>query len=412
MKKVALLFAIVLASTFTFAQKANVNKALSKAQAEENPDFDGAKELIESALVNDETKNQAKTWWTAGRVYELSAKSEQMKGEGHEMTAGADAMREYDLYMRAYELDQMPNAKGKVKPVYERKIKESLASLYKSNILLNYSVTKQSDQQWADAYNVMMRHLGIIELDMLKKDEKMMADTLLQKRSLYTQLEFYAAVWAWQAEMRPEAAQLLQNIKNTGYKSQEVYEYLATIYDEMKDTVNYEAVLREGSQVVPQSQFLIGNLINLYVDRKQTKEAIEYLQKAIERTPTAQLYNVLGSVQETAGDLDNALVNFNKALQYDANYADAIANIGRLYYNQGVKIEDDATAEKDPIKVKEMTKLKNEKIRQALPYFEKAYELNQEDAQVEKMLRQTYYRLIQVDPKLNMKFPEIRNGYF
>lgn len=412
MKKLILFFTIVLSSTFTFAQKANVNKALSMATAEENPNFDGAKELIESALVNEETMNQAKTWWTAGRVYELSSRNQQKKGEGYEAAAGVDAMREYDLYLRAYELDFMPNAKGKVKPAYDKKIKESMASLYKSNILLNYSINKQDNQLYEEAYQIMVRHLGIIDLDMLKNDPKMMEDTLLQKRSLYTQLKYYAAIWAWQAQLRPQAISLLDEIKTTGFKQQDVYEYMATIYDEMHDTIQYEAVLREGSQVVPQSQFLIGNLINLYVDRKQTNEAIEYLQQAISRTPTAQLYNVLGSVQETAGDLDNALINFNKAIQLDENYVDAIANIGRLYYNQGVKIEEDAMSVKDNALKKQMDNQKNEKIRQALPYFEKAYELNQDDSQLQKMLRQTYYRLYQIDSKLKMKFPELRNGYF
>lgn len=410
MKRLALFFTIVLISTFTFAQKANVNKALSKAQAEENPDFDEAKALIEAALVNEETKGQAKTWWTAGRVYELSSRSQAAQGRTEE--AGTDAMREYDLYMRAYEMDFMPNAKGKVKPAFDKKIKESMASLYRSNILVNFSVAKQNDEQWADAYNVMSRHIGILDLEMLTSDPKMMADTLLAKNDQYAQFTYFASIFAWQAQMRLEALTLLKSIKSQGYKQQEIYEYMAQICDEMKDTVQYEEILREGSQVVPQSQFLIGNLINLYVDRKQTKEAIEYLQQAISRTPTAQLYNVLGSVQETAGDLDNALANFNKAIQLDENYVDAIANIGRLYYNQGVKIEEDAMDVKDPARKKEMDAQKNDKIRQALPYFEKAYELNMEDTQVQKMLRQTYYRLVQADPKFKMKHPELSRGDF
>lgn len=412
MRKITLLFTIVLISTFVVAQKANVNKALSKAQSEENPDFDGAKALIEAALVNEETKDQAKTWWTAGRVYELSSRNEQRKGDGYEALAGADAMREYDLYLRAYELDFLPNAKGKVKPAYEKKIKESMASLYRSNILVNYSVEKQKQQLYEEAYDIMSRHLGIIDLEMLKSDSKMMEDTLLQKRDFYNQFKFYAGVWAWQADRLQEALSCLSDIKSTGYKQQEVYEYMATICDQMKDSAQYESILREGSQVVPQSQFLIGNLINLYVDRKQTKEAIEYLQQAISRNPTAQLYNVLGSVQETAGDLDNALLNFNKALEFDDKYVDAIANIGRLYYNQGVKIEEEAMDVKDPAKKKEMDAQKNEKIHQALPYFEKAYELNMEDTQVQTMLRQTYYRLVQADPKFKMKHPELSRGDF
>ena len=51
----------------------------------------------------------------------------------------------------------------------------------------------------------------------------------------------------------------------------------------------------------------------------------------------ANLYNVMGRVYETGlKDYANAEKNFQIALEKDPNLTDALSNIGRIYYNQGV----------------------------------------------------------------------------
>ena len=67
MKKSIFLAALVLISAGCFAQKANVSKARSLADAE-TPDYAGARTAIAEALQNDETKDQANTWYIAGFI--------------------------------------------------------------------------------------------------------------------------------------------------------------------------------------------------------------------------------------------------------------------------------------------------------------------------------------------------------
>ena len=99
----ASLFFIVVAG---YSQKSNVNAAKSKASSLENPDFNTAKQLIEEALVNEETKGSANTWFVAGYVYETSSDAEFTKikqGLGGDMVlAGEDALKAYDYYLKAY----------------------------------------------------------------------------------------------------------------------------------------------------------------------------------------------------------------------------------------------------------------------------------------------------------------------
>ena len=65
MRKTLLMAALVLISAGCMAQKANVNKAKSLILSE-TPDYDQARQLIGAALANEETKNQANTWYVAG----------------------------------------------------------------------------------------------------------------------------------------------------------------------------------------------------------------------------------------------------------------------------------------------------------------------------------------------------------
>ena len=61
MKRVLFSVILLLAAGFTFAQEKTVKEAKSIAN-EVNPDFNKAEQLINQALTNPETKDNADTW--------------------------------------------------------------------------------------------------------------------------------------------------------------------------------------------------------------------------------------------------------------------------------------------------------------------------------------------------------------
>lgn len=405
MKRTFLMIAFALVSLVCFAQKSNVSKANSLATAEENPNYDEAKALIEAALINSETKDLVKTIWTGAHVYELSAKAAAFKDDF--VQAGSDAMRSYNLYIMAWDMDHQPNAKGKVKPAYEKKIRESLASIYRSNILVNYAVAKQNEEAYAEAYKATNIHLGIINLDFIKTDEKLINDTTLRKNENYYQIKYFAGNFAWLAQKKTEAIEEFKGVLGSGYKEEQVYQYICQIYEELQDSDNYVAMLRQGASAIPSSQWLIGNLINYFIEHGNSKEAVDYLNQAINSNPTAQLYNVKGSVLELDNQLETALECYNKAIEMDANYSDAYSNIGRFYYNQGVKIEEMNMNENDKKKFAENTAKMNDLFLQSIPYFEKAYELDSENTDTQRMLKINYFRAIRANSKYKPKHPQL-----
>ena len=129
MKKIILVLAAVMAMTCgdVYAQKKNVARAKAKLNAEV-PDYKGAREAIDPALTDSVTKNLADTWFTAGKIYYKLFDEEQRKAW---MNQGADEnlmatslMKCFDCMVIADSLDQMPNAKGKVRPKFRKQIVE------------------------------------------------------------------------------------------------------------------------------------------------------------------------------------------------------------------------------------------------------------------------------------------------
>ena len=107
MKKTLIMAALVLISAGCFAQKANVKKAKNLA-LQETPDFSGARAAINEALTNEETKDLADTWYTAGLIgyQELTKENEKTYlGQARdEKRAGEAVVESFDYWMKAADL--------------------------------------------------------------------------------------------------------------------------------------------------------------------------------------------------------------------------------------------------------------------------------------------------------------------
>ena len=153
MKRVLLTVALCVAASASFAQKKVVSEAQSIAKGS-NADFGEARTLIKGALENPETKDDAKTWYVAGFIEDQQFNAERAKqilGQQPNEPVMYEAL--YGIlpyFQKAYELDQLPNEKGKVKPKYTKDIKSILsATMYICSmvvhiILINKSIRKHT----------------------------------------------------------------------------------------------------------------------------------------------------------------------------------------------------------------------------------------------------------------------------
>ena len=393
MKRVLLTVALCVAASASFAQKKVVNEAQSIAKGS-NADFGEARTLIKGALENPETKDDAKTWYVAGFIEDQQFNAERAKqilGQQPNEPVMYEAL--YGIlpyFQKAYELDQLPNEKGKVKPKYTKDIKSILSANHV--YLFNGGAYYFDKQEYKKAYDFFNQYVEISELPMFAGTQT------AEKDSTFMTVQFYAAAAASLAKDSRLAIAALERAKNTPYRQYDVYQYLCYEYGEARtaqESVMLEKTFEEGMQVFPDSAFFLNNLINTYIYSNRNEKALEMLNVAIQKNPNdANLYNVMGRVYETGlKDYANAEKNFQIALEKDPNLTDALSNIGRIYYNQGVNKLSEANMINDSKKYQEELSMAKDLFKKALPYYKKAHEAEPEKMDNMIALRGIYYNL-------------------
>ena len=371
MKRVLLTVALCVAASASFAQKKVVNEAQSIAKGS-NADFGEARTLIKGALENPETKDDAKTWYVAGFIEDQQFNAERAKqilGQQPNEPVMYEAL--YGIlpyFQKAYELDQLPNEKGKVKPKYTKDIKSILSANHV--YLFNGGAYYFDKQEYKKAYDFFNQYVEISELPMFAGTQT------AEKDSTFMTVQFYAAAAASLAKDSRLAIAALERAKNTPYRQYDVYQYLCYEYGEARtaqDSVMLEKTFEEGMQVFPDSAFFLNNLINTYIYSNRNEKALEMLNVAIQKNPNdANLYNVMGK---------------------DPNLTDALSNIGRIYYNQGVNKLSEANMINDSKKYQEELSMAKDLFKKALPYYKKAHEAEPEKMDNMIALRGIYYNL-------------------
>lgn len=390
MKRVLLLtVALCLTVASSFAQKKSVSSAQSMANGE-TPNFAEARTLIKGALENPETKDDAKTWYVAGLVEMQQFKNEQAKlflGQAANEPVMYEALGSVlPYYLKAAELDQLPNVKGKIKPKFTKDIKTDLSTnhIWYINAGSHFFEAKNFQK----AYDLFDQYVKIGDLDMFKGEPTAAQD------SNYQLAKYYRGVFATQLEDHENAIRFFEDLKQYDYRPNEVYQYLCIEYQTVKDTVNFMKNLQEGVQKFPGDEYFLLNLINQYVYSNKTDEAVKYLNTAIELSPSnVQLYTVLGTMHEKKEDFVSAEKSFKKALELDPNYTEALGNLGRLFYNAGVNKLGEANLINDSKLYQEEKAKASALFEKALPYYQQAFKAKPESKEYMIALSSIYYQL-------------------
>ncbi len=399
MKKIIFMAALTLLSANCVAQKSNVKKARNAALAAENPDYAGARAAIQEALTNPETANQADTWYVAGLIGNKEAEglgAKQLLGQTIDEVAKGEAVVEsINYWLTADSLALIPNEKGKTNKKIHGNVTSGILDYYTSQELVKYGIYLNEQRNFKRAYEVFKIHVGIPHLPLMQ-DEKLQVKMPLD--TIYDQYKFYAGLFATQAEMHPEAIAIFEEMKDGNYESISVNQFLYQEYVALNDTANFVRVLQDATAKFPAEPWFLQNLINFYIYSGQEAKALDYLSQAIEREPNvAQYHYIKGNIDESLKNYDAAIADFNAALAIDPTLADAQAGIGRVYYNQAVKLNEDAAYITDnkeyKAKLEEMTAM----FAKSLPFFEKAHELAPDNRDYMIVLKQLYYRLNMTD---------------
>ena len=392
MKKLIVTLGLCLVAVVSFGQKKAVNDAV-KMSKDAKPNFTEARTLIKGALVNAETKDDPKTWFSAGQIEGAQFDQEntkQLLGQQPDEKAMYSALAEiYPYFKKAYELDKLPDAKGKVKPKYTKDMK----SIMRANMpyYMNGAIYYFEQNDYKKALDFFNQIVDIHDSPMMSEDRQAGE----QVDSVYIYANYYAAIAAAQTKDSNATIAAMKRASKLDFKRSEMLLYLSEEYRNAGDTVNWENTLIEGNNIFPEEETFSIQLIQVYLYTNRNDKAIEYINTALGKNPNnAQLLDVAGRIYETGfKDYAKAEDFYKKSIAADSENAEVQSNLGRIYFNQGVQRLDEANNINDTKKYNEEREIALGLFRQALPYFEKGFKLNPEAQDNKIALRSIYYNL-------------------
>lgn len=380
MKRTTILFVLLFAVTGVFAQKGKVTSASS---FKETGKLDKAVSTIEEAIDSSNPKTESsvtwpRTWEVRGEIYQAVFQS---KDENYKKLSNDPLTVAYDSYLKALALDD--------KDKFSKSIKIKLTLLIGD--LTNQAVAAFNEEDYNKALKSFEQIIGIEETPVFKADDPTSVDTVII---------FNAGLAAYNAQNYDKAIKYYREAAKYKYSGARTYQLISSSYMQKQDTVSALDVLKEGLKEYPGNGTILVEVINIYLNSNRVDDALRYLDIAIEQDPKNASYHFAkGTLYDKLQKPEEATASYLKAIEYKDDYFDAYYNLGAVYYNKGVKQIDVANAV--PSNQPEKYEVEKEKadieFKKAIPYMEKAHEVNPTDKFTMESLKTLYYRLKMLD---------------
>lgn len=376
-------FFLLLALVFAISGFAQKGKVTSAQNLKESGKLKEALETINLTVdpaneKSDKTMDWPRTWEVRGEIYQaiFQSKDENIKSQVKDPLSEA-----LKSYKKALELDE--------KDKYSNNVKIKLTLL--TNDLTNQAVQAFNNEDYINAMKSFEQVLEINNIDIIKADNPNVVDTVII---------FNTGLAAYNAENYNKAIQYYKEAAKYGYSGARTYNLLANAYQLNKDTLGALNILQEGFEKYPEDNNMLTSMIQIYLNQEKTDEAMKYLDMAIQQDPeNATFYFAKGTLHEKLGEQDKAIEAYSSAIDANSSLFDAFYNLGALYYNRGVKQIEVANAvpPSENEKYQEELKKADKWFKEALPYMERCYELDNQHTRTLESLKNLYYRLKMMD---------------
>ena len=397
MKRVLFSMVLLLAAGFTFAQEKSVKEAKSIAN-DVKPDFAQAEKLINEALNNAETKDNAETWDVAGfiqkRINEKEMENAYLRKPYDTLKVYNSALNMCKYYFKCDELAQIPNEKGKIKNKFRRS--NSAAILAARPNLINGGIQFFNLDKNKEALDFFATYVDIAINPMFEKENLLQTDTVLP------QIAYYASLAAAKMEDYPSVLKYAPYAKEDKEVGKYAMEFISSALKAQGDTVKWIASLKDGIQKYPEHSFFFGHLIDYYSNYGKFVVAMQFVYDMLAKDKKNSFYlYVKGYLYHNMKDYEKAIEFYNKTIEVDPNYAEAYSNLGLIYCLQAQDFSEKATTDVNNPKYKEDQATLKVFYEKARPNYEKARELKpeQKDLWLNGLYR-VYYNL-QMGPEFD-----------
>lgn len=387
MKKIVLTLAALMTAAIGFAQDGQIYKA--QEQINEGK-FTEARETMKAVLENPKTKKLAYAYNVAGQVELRLLSAEADKHNARQALDTALFISSMDnavkYFTKSYELDHQPDAKGKVKPRFDYGTKKNEYDIGEHNgnvewmkkIVNNYILCAQYCLQNGDkqgAYNFYEKHLNFPKNPVFTAAER---DSLYSAgKDIYEKVGYFATQIAFTEKQYDRVLESVDFViqSNDRVTKEDGYYMKATSLQHKGDTAQWLATLKdamENTTNVTYPQILL----KYYYDKHQQDEAMKIANEFVAKAPQNKMaHYIKGVVLMDQGKDNEALECYQKALEIDPEFVEAVSNVGVVHFNEIRDLNQKATTNNRDPKYKAQQQELKEKLTETRAYFEKVKEL-------------------------------------
>jgi tetratricopeptide (TPR) repeat protein len=373
-----LILILMMFSAFTLSAQKQAKPNISKAlKALQDGKLDEAKSIIDAATTYEKTMNDGKTWYYRALIYASldTTSNQQYKAlDPDPFKVALESFAKADELAKNKKEEYFVTEPGGVLPITKSQQIGNLANYY-----LNKGASFYQEDKLEEALSYFEKTQIIYPND--------------------TTAYFYGGYVANSLENYDKAISQFQTYIDKGGKSTDAYSIIYNIYQGPKeDKQKALEFIRVAKEKFPNNTEFPKYEIGLLIDMNQIDQAKVSLEKAVQSEPNNKIVHFyLGYVNSKQENWEAAKKNFENALKIDPNYFDAQYYLAQIYLIDANKIRDQmkslGISAADKKKQGELDKLLVEKYKIALPHWEKAERLKNDDVDVLDRLRAIYYYL-------------------
>ena len=346
------------------------NNVLREAQGQLNSpegNIDQANALIEAALENKHTAGNPDTWYTAGKIqnkiYDKENEKMYLQQPYDQEVFFGSLSKMFDYFIKCDELEQLPNASGKVVVKYRPETSDLLSRLRIN--LVSGGVTYFNADNNEKAFDLFAQYIDVADEPLLAAYNLMETDTLIYE------IAYYATLAGLKMEDYNRALKYVDLAMNKVDIAAKAIEYKALSYINLGDTTNWLKTLKVGVEKYPEVQYFYSNLISYYNTNGNTEDLMAFADEMLAKNPLPIFRFVKGFVYQNMSDYDKAIEEYKIAIEQDPNYTGAYRNLGICYCQLAQNASDKMTNLNIKTKAyKEQKEVVTSYYKLALPIYE------------------------------------------
>lgn len=270
---------------------------------------------------------------------------------------------------RCDSLDNLPDAKGKVKPQYTTQIKKVMYETRPH--LFNGGAHFYNEEQFREACDMFS---AFVE----SAAHPVLAEFNLTSDAINTTASFYACMCGIRLEDYKMVMSHIDAAVLDPANAETAYQFKCEAQSALGDTVGWINTLKECSSIYPDNAYFYQALIQYYDSNNKRSELLQFADEMIAKDSDNALFvYVKGYIAQQDSLFDDAIDWYKKALEIDPVYQSALTNLALCYMNKAQEYSNSqaSTNVKDKAKIQKDKEILAGYYRQALPLYEKLREI-------------------------------------